>query len=82
VHARRRHRAGAADATIAAELGVSHETVRRWMSSARLVPVEILDARMGATEGAPRTLSVVSPSGFHVDGLTLEEAATLLRVLG
>jgi len=32
--------------------------------------------------GCARTVSVVSPAGYRIDGLSLEEAATLLRRLG
>ena len=82
-HARRRHRDGATVATIAAELGLSTETIRRWTAGspgadpARLVPVEVVVA----ATAAPRQVSVVSPSGFRVDGITLAEAAELLRAL-
>src|SRR5450432_2048982 len=76
-HARRRYEAGATSAAIAAELGVSYETVRRWTSSPRLVPVEVIDGRIDATGLGARTFSMISAAGFHVDGLTLDEAAAL-----
>jgi len=60
-HARRRHRDGATVATIAAELGLSTETIRRWTAGssgadpARLVPVEVVVAApAGATTGERR----------------------------
>src|SRR5262249_47000630 len=80
-HARRRHEAGATTATIAAELGLSRVTIRRWTTSPAPVPVQVVDGT-GAPEKRPSTLSVISPSGFRVEGLSLEEATTLLRVLG
>jgi hypothetical protein len=43
------------------------------------VPVEIVAA--AAASAVERTVSVVSPAGFRVDGLSLDEAATLLRAL-
>ena len=63
---------------------MASETVRRWNArSARatavsaLVPVEII-----AEEPArSRTLTVVAPGGYRVEGLSVEEAAALLRVL-
>ncbi len=68
---------------LAAELGLAPGTVLRWSTGAEkrgtraLVPVEIVPERTAA-----RTVSVVSPSGFRVEGLSLVEAAALLRALG
>lgn len=78
---RRRRSEGASAATLAAELSLPLSTVSHWASkrprSTALVPVEVVvDPR------PPRTLRVLSPGGFAVDGLTMEEAASLLRVLG
>lgn len=64
---------------IASELGLAPGTVLKWSarSSARaLVPVEIVAERSSA-----RTVSVVSPSGFRIEGLSLLEAEALLRSL-
>ena len=65
---------------IGAELGIGLDTVRRWClsesSSTALVPVTVVEEST-----APHTVSVVSPSGFRVDGLSLIEAAALLREL-
>ena len=78
---RRRRGEGASTAVIAAELSLPLSTVSHWAStrsqSTALVPVEVVpDA------GTSRTPRVLSPSGFAVDGVTLEEAASLLRLLG
>ena|SRR5258706_11507669 len=80
-YAKRRRAQGRSLAEIGVELGLSVETVRRWClaSSAKprgkaLVAVELMEP--------PRSLlSVVSPSGYRVEGLTLEEAVTVLRAL-
>jgi DNA invertase Pin-like site-specific DNA recombinase len=80
---RERRAAGATAAQIAEELGVASGTVLRWSADARLkqaralVPVEIVPDRSGNRE-----VSVVSPSGFRIEGLSLTEAITLLRALG
>ena len=67
------------------ELGQHGDTIRRWCtakvdassSSRALAPVRVVpDAHVGPA------LAVVSPAGFRVDGLTLTEAAALLRQLG
>lgn len=47
------------------------------MGSTSLVPVEVVPDPV-----ATRTVSIVSPSGFRVEGLSLLEAATLLKTLG
>jgi hypothetical protein len=40
------------------------------------VPVEVI-----AEPSSERTVSVVSPSGFRIDGLLLHEAAAFLRAV-
>ena len=78
-----RRAGGAPVAQVAAELGLAEGTVLRWSSEAKpaptraLVPVEVVPDPV-----ASRTVSIVSPSGFRVDGLSLLEAAALLRALG
>lgn len=61
-------------------LGVTPQTVRRWSveraADAPLVPVEIAAGRE-REDG----LVVVSPHGYRVEGLSLEQAAALLRAL-
>ena len=66
---------------IAARLGVSAESIRRWALSepgcngrGELVPVQVV------AEATP-PLTVWSPSGYRVDGLSVGEAAELLRRL-
>ena len=68
---------------VSEELGISDETLRRWErergrgSEPGLARVVIRDdhAQMGGA------ICVVSPSGYRVEGLSIEEAATLLRAL-
>jgi len=83
-YARRRRRDGAGVAAIAAELGLCSETIRRWtrgpmaaVAPAGLVPIEVV----ADDTPAPRALTLHSPSGFRIDGLSLDEAAALLRAL-
>ena len=69
---------GLSASAIAAQLSLPAQTVARWAATekpaTRMVAVKVV-------EHAPRTVRVVSPSGFAVDGLTMQEAAALLRVL-
>jgi len=73
--------AGASCGTIAERLGVSAESIRRWVFTAPgrgdgpLVPVHVI------AEAAATTLTVWSPTGYRVDGLSVGEAAELLRRL-
>lgn len=65
----------------AAELGLRPHTVQRWcgdgaVGCARMRRVELV------AERPSRTLAIVSPTGFRVDGITIEEVAALMRALG
>ena len=79
-YARRQREAGASWESIKAELGQRFDTVRRWCQEPgaprALVPVRVVAPK------PTRVVSVVSPTGFRVDGLTLMEAAALLRDVG
>lgn len=78
--ARHRLKGGGAVQAVAAELGIRRETLRRWLRArpvaAALVPVEVA-ADLGSRAG----LSVVLPSGFRIDGLTVDEAVAVLQRL-
>ena len=77
----KRRAAGVRVAEVAAELGLAQGTVLSWSARARathsLVPVEVV-----TEPSAEKTVSVVSPSGFRIEGLSLLEAAALLRAVG
>jgi transposase len=82
-YAARRRDEGAPWAVIARETGVDVRKLQRWQSRARrasavpvLRPVEVLPA----PDPAP-ALTVVAPSGARVEGLGLEQAVQLLRLL-
>jgi len=72
---------------IAAATGVSPESIRRWtqrgetrLTARELVPVEL---RVEVPRAEPRgALSVISPSGYRIDGLTFEQAVVALGRLG
>jgi hypothetical protein len=76
-----RRAAGMTVASVASELGLAPGTVLKWSAQSQaaraLVAVEVV-----ADRSSERTVSVVSPSGFCVEGLSLVEAAALLRALG
>lgn len=78
-----RRQAGAVWVDIAQELGLGLDMVRRWCVSKKpatgrsLLPVRVVES-----PAEPARLIVMSPNGFRVEGLTLTEAASLLRALG
>ena len=73
-------RRGATWTSIGGQFGVTPKTARRWLvrmsaePKGRIVPVSVSRAR-------PPGVTVVSPSGFRVEGLSVESAAELLRHL-
>jgi len=73
---------GTSCGAIAERLGVSAESIRRWVGTrpahdgmaGGLVPVHVVAE-------AVRSLTVRSPTGYRVEGLSIEETAALLRRL-
>ena len=79
--ARQRFQEGASVRVVADELGISYETLRRWrQASSGIKPVRV--RRENSSGPTPRSLSLVTGSGVRVEGLSVEEAAQLLRALG
>jgi hypothetical protein len=76
----KRRAAGVIVADIASEPGLARGTVMKWSVGVRatraMVPVEVV-----AEPSSERTVSIVSPSGFRIEGLSLLEAAALLRAV-
>ncbi len=80
-----RRQTGVSWVDIAQELGVGLDTVRRWCVSTKPVVVasrSLLPVRIVESPAEPARLVLVSPNGFRVEGLTLTEAASLLKALG
>jgi len=73
---------GATVSEIGEELGLGDNTVRSWCKRASspttraLVPVQVVP------DAPARTVSIVSPAGFRIDGLSLGDAVALLKALG
>ncbi len=65
---------------IAERLGVSAESIRRWTGRTSIGNGEALVPVRVVTEPAA-TLTVWSPTGYRVDGLSVPEVAELLRRL-
>jgi hypothetical protein len=86
-YAARRRREGAAWALIARETGLDARKLQRWWSRARraapvpvLRPVEVVSKPEVVTEVSP-PLALVAPSGLRIEGLQLDQAAQLFRLL-
>ena len=84
-YAGRRRSEGALWAVIARETGLEVPKLQRWNARARpaasvpvLRPVEVLPAPEPASS---QGLALIAPSGVRVEGLGLEQAAQLLRLL-
>jgi hypothetical protein len=82
-YAARRRQEGEPWAVIARETGFEVRKLQRWNTRARrssvvpvLRPVEVLPAAE-PSEG----LTLIAPSGVRLEGLALEQAARLLRLL-
>jgi len=88
-YAQARRRAGAGWWTIGRELGLSGSTLARWCAKpgrAVLRPVRVMRGaavEMGKSDRSDRRLVVVvTAAGHRVEGLAVDDAALLLRVLG
>lgn len=68
-------------ADISKELGIAFETVRRWCTAKAAVG-RMRVVHVVAEPSAKRVVTVLAPSGHRVDGLSLDEAAAMLRALG
>jgi hypothetical protein len=77
----RRRAAGAKWTAIGAEIGLDDETIRRWcVDDARsAAPMRRVEIVPGASEKG--RVSIVSPSGFRAEGLTVQDALTMLAAL-
>ena len=84
--ARRATEDSATASAIASTLGLHPEAIRNWIAddaatSTALVPIEVVAEVAPPARGA-RALRIVSPAGYRVEGLALDDVAALLRVLG
>ena len=85
---RRRRAASAGLRELSVEIGVSAESVRRWLMTAAesdataLRPVEIVAATEQVPRDADPTIRVVTPSGYRIEGLAIGDVIAIVRVLG
>lgn len=85
-HAREAQKAGHSLHAVAAELGLSSMTLDKWLSRAgqstgqRLREVVVREAMVEALP-SPRTVEVTTAAGHIIRGLSVADAAALLRAL-
>ena len=83
--ARQARSAGKSMNAIAALVGVSSQSIMRWLRPAgsptgpRLVPVRLAAARPSGPDAS--TLTLISPTGWKIFGLDVSQAAALLRAV-
>jgi predicted transcriptional regulator len=79
-YARERQIRGAGFKQIARETGLTRETIRNWLrlprSDRELIPVAVVPEVV-----THEAIILVSPRGYRVEGLDVESAAALLRML-
>lgn len=82
--AQRERERGRSWESLAGELGLGFDTVRKWCEGssvvARVRPVRVVES-VGAAASEPPGLELVTPAGYRVRGLTLSQLEELLRGL-
>lgn len=79
-YARRRRQAGARWSELTAELGISSTTMSNWM---RALPPEptFLPVPVSTPPAPPQFLTVTSPAGWRIDGLSFSQLTEMMAVM-
>ena len=77
--ARSQRSAGATWAEIGESIGLHQETIRCWSIERTSTPMRRVEI---VADESDKTVSVVAPSGFRIEGVSLADALTLLEKLG
>jgi hypothetical protein len=72
---------GKAWRSIAEEVGLSATVLQRWMRGAPNAPHRLARVKVVADPQATATVSLVSPSGYRIEGVRLEAALRALEAL-
>ncbi len=78
----RRESTGESWETIGLELGIAGESVRRWCARSDKAAPRMRRVEIVSDDRAEPAVSIVSPTGYRVEGLSLAAAAAMLRMLG
>lgn len=63
------------------EIGIPAGTLKRWTTPSPEGPFSLRPVDVIADEPSPRTVTIVAPSGFRIEGVTIADAITILRRL-
>jgi transposase len=81
-HVERRSRAGIALESIAAEVGLSATTLRKWKrNAAGTARPAFCEVEIVSPSAPPSALVVHGPAGLRIEGATIAEVAELVRRL-
>ena len=67
--------------TIAAAIGLSESALGRWLTTSGRSAGELRRVRVVERGSAPDSLVVVTPAGYRLEGLSVDEAVDVLRRL-
>lgn len=72
---------GMAMSGVVAEVGVSQMTLAKWLRESNPAPA-FLPVVVGSASSASAALALVTPSGYRIEGLTMDALLALLGRLG
>ena len=81
-HVRQRRTQGFTQAAVADEVGVKWTTLRRWLGEGgESTPAMMIPVTLAAAPVPCSKLSLVTPSGYRLEGLDSRDAVALFRAL-
>lgn len=80
-YARQRRADGATQRTVAEEVGVKWQTIRRWMEAEQPAPTAMVPVSVRQPSAQGSQLALVSPTGYRLEGLPPQHAVQLFRQL-
>ncbi len=80
-YARRRRQAGARWSELAAELGISSTTMSNWMRALPPEPTFLPVPVSTPTPPPQQFVTVTSPGGWRIDGLSFSQLAEMMAVM-
>ena len=83
-YAHEQSRGGKTQVQVAAEVGVSETSLQRWVAADRVgsgEPASLRTVKVIDPLSSKRALTLVTPHGYRIEGLDVENAARLLQAL-
>jgi hypothetical protein len=72
--------AGMSEGQCSADLGIPTKRFERWRGGRRIARRAAV-VRVAVQEPSPAAVSFVTPSGYRIEGITIEQAVAMIRVL-